>query len=134
MKKSVVALCLMMLVSCGGNKLPTAIDVTMSDYKFTPDAITIPAGEEITFNFTNKGFVSHKFVVFKLGTTAGKSFDQADAENMYWSFEVLPGHSATATFRAPSEPGEYFVTCGVQHHLEAGMVGTLVVVAQGERP
>jgi plastocyanin len=119
-----------MLISCRGSKLPTAIDLAMSDYKFTPDTITIPAGEAITLHVTNKGFVSHKFVIFKLGTTAGESFGHEDEVNIYWFFEVLPGHSDTATFTAPSEPGEYFVTCGIQHHLEAGMIGKLIVVAE----
>ena len=53
----------MLITACSGNKLPTTIDLTMSDYKFTPDTITVPAGEEITLNVTNKGFVSHRFVI-----------------------------------------------------------------------
>jgi len=131
MKKAIVFLVTTLsFVSCGGKHMPTTIDLTMSDYKFTPDAITVPAGAEITLNFTNKGFVSHKFVIFKRGTTAGSSFGPEDDENIYWFFEVLPGHEATARFTAPSESGEYFVTCGVQTHLEAGMFGKLIVVTE----
>ena len=133
MKRSIVPILLslfLLLVSCGGNRLPTTFDVTMSDYKFTPDTIVVPAGETITLNFTNKGFVSHKYVIFKLGTTAGKSYGDEDAVNIYWSFEVLPGHADSGSFTAPSEPGEYFVTCGILGHLEAGMKGKLIVVAE----
>jgi len=133
MKRSVVPFLLslsLLLAACGGNRLPTTFDVTMSDYKFTPDAITVPAGETITLNVTNKGFVSHKFVIFKLGTTAGKSFGNEDAANIYWAFEVLPGHADSDSFTAPSEPGEYFVTCAILGHLEAGMKGKLIVVAE----
>ena len=133
MNKSLFALFLslsIILTSCGGNKLPTTIDLTMSDYKFTPDTITVPAGEEITLNVTNKGFVSHRFVIFKLGTNAGETYNQDDEKNIYWDFEVLPGHSASATFTAPSTPGEYFVICGIHGHLEVGMVAKLIVVAE----
>jgi len=133
MKRSIVPILLslsLLLASCGDNRLPTTFDVTMSDYKFIPDTITVPAGEMITLNFTNKGFVSHKFVVFKLGTSAGKSFGEEDAANIYWSFEVLPGHADRDSFIAPSKPGEYFVTCGILGHLEAGMKGKLIVVAE----
>jgi len=66
MKKSVYVFLLswsLILAACGGNKLPTTIDLTMSDYKFTPDALTVLAGEQITLHVTNKGFVSHRFVI-----------------------------------------------------------------------
>jgi uncharacterized cupredoxin-like copper-binding protein len=133
MNKSLFALLLslsIILASCGGNKLPTTIDLTMSDYKFTPDTITVPAGEEIMLNVTNKGFVSHRFVIFKLGTDAGETYNNDDEKNIYWSFEVLPGHSDSATFTAPLEAGEYFVTCGIHGHFEVGMVARLIVVAE----
>ena len=131
MKKHLFILILCMpliLISCGSSH--TIIDLTMSDYKFTPDTITTTAGEEVTLNLTNKGFVSHKFVIFKLGTTAGQSFGHEDEKNIYWSFEVLPGHFDSAAFTVPSEPGEYFVSCGIQGHIEVGMVGKLIVVAK----
>lgn len=41
--------------------------------------------------------------------------------------DVDAGASATVVFTAPSVPGEYEVVCGVAGHIEAGMVGHLVV-------
>ena len=78
----------------------------------------------------NEGFVSHQFVIFKLGTDAGGKIGPEDEDNIYWQFEVRPGEAASTTFTAPSEPGEYFITCGIFGHLEAGMSGSLIVVAQ----
>ena len=112
--------------SCSGAS--RIIDLTISDYHFEPDTFTIPAGEEITLNIDNEGFVSHQFVIFKLGTDAGGKISVEDQENIYWRFEVLPGHFDSATFIAPSEPGEYFITCSIFGHLEAGMYGSLIVV------
>jgi plastocyanin len=116
------------LSSCSGAS--RTIDLTISDYHFEPDTFTVPAGEEITVNIENAGFVSHQFVIFKFGKDAGGKIGPEDHENIYWRFEVLPGHSDSGTFTAPSEPGEYYVTCGIVGHLEAGMFGTLIVVDQ----
>lgn len=40
---------------------------------------------------------------------------------------IASGESATETFTAPTEPGEYTFFCAVPGHAEAGLVGTLVV-------
>ena len=128
MKKLLIILMLslsLLLVSCGA---PTTIDLTITDYHFEPDTFTVSAGQEITVNIDNEGFVSHQFVIFRLGTDAGGKIGPEDEQNIYWRFEVLPGHSDSATFVAPAEPGEYFVTCGIVGHLEAGMSATLIVV------
>jgi uncharacterized cupredoxin-like copper-binding protein len=116
----------LILVSC--NAASTTIDLTLSDYHFEPDTFTVPAGKEITVNIDNQGFVSHQFVIFKLGTDAGDKIGSEDQENIYWRFEVRPGQSDSAIFIAPSEPGEYFVTCGILGHMEAGMFGSLIVI------
>ena len=119
----------LILSACGGGGPSSTINVTMTDFHFEPAAFTVPAGQEITVNATNNGAVEHEFVIFKLGTTAGEKFGDEDEENIYWEVEVLPGQSATETFTAPTEPGEYSLTCGIEGHLEAGMNGKLIVVA-----
>jgi uncharacterized cupredoxin-like copper-binding protein len=117
---------ILQLAAC--NSLPTTVDVTLSDFKYTPNTFTVPAGKEITLNLKNEGFVSHQFIIFKLGTNAGEKYGLEDDTNIYWKTEVLPGKSVTAKFTAPSEPGEYYVTCGLGGHHEVGMAGTLIVV------
>ena len=121
-----VILILQQLTGC--NNSPTTLNVTMSDYSYTPDTFTVPAGKEITLNLNNQGFVSHTFIVFKLGTDAGPKYGPEDEANIYWKTEVLPGKSATAKFTAPYEPGAYYVTCGLGGHHEVGMAGKLIVV------
>jgi uncharacterized cupredoxin-like copper-binding protein len=119
----------LMLSACGSGGPSSTINVTMTDFKFEPAEFTIPAGEEITINATNNGAVVHEFVIFNLGTDAGEKFGDEDEANIYWEVEVQPGQSATETFTAPADPGEYYVTCGTEGHLEAGMNGKLTVVA-----
>lgn len=119
---------LLLLTACFRNGASTNIELTISDFHFTPDRISVPAGQEITLHVSNEGFVSHQIAVFKLGTNPGEKFDSTDKENIYWMFEVLPGRTGTAVFTAPVEPGEYYFACGIFGHLEAGMIGKLVVV------
>jgi uncharacterized cupredoxin-like copper-binding protein len=125
----VMAALLLALSACGGGqKASTTFNVTLSDFKFTPDTFVVPAGKEITFNLKNEGAVKHEFVIMKLGTNVGEHFGAEDEDNIYWEVEVDKGESKSATFTAPSDPGEYQVVCGVEGHFEAGMVGKLVVV------
>jgi len=126
---SVILVLSLALTSCGAGGPSTTINVIMTDFHFEPMEFTVPAGQEITVNATNNGAVEHEFVIFKLGTDAGEKFGDEDEDNILWEVEVLPGQSTTETFTAPDEPGEYYVTCGIEGHLEAGMNAKLKVVA-----
>ena len=118
----------LMLVSCGGGGPSTTINVTMTDFQFTPNAFIVPAGQEITLNSTNNGAVVHNFVIMKFGTTAGPMFDEEDTPNVYWEVEIQPGGSVNTTFTAPTEPGDYEVVCRTEGHIASGMVAKLTVV------
>jgi uncharacterized cupredoxin-like copper-binding protein len=127
----IVVLLALALVSCGGGGQGASakINVTFTDFKFTPDSFTIPAGQEITFTGRNNGAVTHDFIIMNLGADAGDSFGPEDDPNVFWKTEVQPGQSATEIFTAPGEPGEYQVVCGIPGHYVAGMVAKLTVVA-----
>lgn len=116
------------LTACGGSEATTNIKLDMVEFTFTPAEFTVPAGREVTITVANNGAVLHEFVIFNLGMDAGGKFGDEDEANIYWEVEVLPGETTTTTFVAPSEPGEYYVTCGIEGHLEAGMSGKLFVV------
>jgi uncharacterized cupredoxin-like copper-binding protein len=118
------------LSACGGSGAVTSLDMTISDYEFTPDRFAVPAGQEITLRVDNQGLTSHQFVIFELGTDPGEKFGPEDQENVYFLFEVKPGRAESVVFTAPSEPGEYYFACGIFGHLEAGMIGTLIVVEE----
>lgn len=133
MKRLWLALMLLatLLAACGTQAAQpsTSFSVELSDFKFTPDKFVVPAGQQITLNLSNKGAVEHEFVIIKKGEQVTIPFNEDDEDKVYWEHELEPGKSETVTFTAPSEPGEYEVVCGVEGHLEAGMKGTLTVVA-----
>lgn len=136
MKKNLILFMLVLslsliLAACGGggSSASTSIKVDMVEFMFTPDSYTVPAGQEITIELKNSGAIEHEFVIMKFGTEVSQPFDDNDEGNIYWEKEVAAGQTETMTFTAPTEPGTYQVVCGIAGHMEAGMVGKLVVVA-----
>lgn len=118
------------LAGCGGGGPSTNLKVNLTEFMFSPNDFTVPAGQEITLELSNTGSVVHDFIIMKHGTSVGDEFGDEDVANIYWKAELEPGATSTYTFTAPSEPGDYQVVCGVSGHYQAGMVATLTVAAQ----
>ena len=119
----------MALSACEGSTASTNINVTLTEFAFTPNTFTIPAGQEITIHAANNGAVVHQFVIMKYGTNVGDDFGSEDEPNIYWKVQLEPGNETTTTFTAPSDPGEYQLVCGTAGHFTGGMVGKITVVA-----
>ncbi len=133
MKKDLVALLFLITVTlgaCGNPRPSTTMKVTLSDFHFSPSQFTVPASAPIAVEAVHDGVVIHDFIIMNYGANAGQKFDEEDKSDVYWELTVRPGETRTASFVAPSEPGVYQVLCGTPGHLEAGMSGTLTVVAQ----
>jgi len=139
----------------------TAIEVTMTDYAYTPARITVPAGKTVTLEFTNEGTVEHYFVVgdtisstndeFQQNLFSGVSIEKRkqtegheeaeeeghEEEHHENEFELPPGGSGSMTFTLPaSKAGTYTIACfetaGGDTHYQRGMEGTLTVSASDE--
>ncbi len=130
--KAAMMVCLpLILAACstGSSSAPsTSINVTLTEFSFTPNTFTVPAGAQITLTATNNGSGEHSFVIMKLGNDVKDHFTSADQANVYWEKDqIQPGQTVTETFTAPSTPGTYQVVCAVPGHFEAGMVAKLIV-------
>ena len=121
---------LSVLSACGGGAASpkTDLKVTLTDFQYIPNQFTVPAGQEITLEAVNNGGVVHNFIIMNLGQTVGTEYTAEDDANVYWKLEMPIGSSTDTTFTAPTEPGEYEVVCSTPGHVQAGMVGKLVVV------
>jgi len=120
----------LVLASCGEQGPSTEINVTLTDFQFTPNQFIVPAGQEITVNVVNTGAVVHNFIIMKLGTTAGDTYDDDDTANVFWEeVDIQPGGDISTSFIAPTERGEYQIICRTEGHIASGMVGKLVVVS-----
>lgn len=116
--KAVVAgLLVLGLTACGGGGGATqpsgTTRVTMSEFKFTPNAIDVKSGA--TLYLVNDGSVAHDLVV----TDAGGAVRAR-------SSLVQPGNSATLEI-GDLPAGTYPVLCDVPGHKAAGMMGKLTV-------
>ena len=131
MKKTITYISIIVMLCLGACNQSTPlnkINVEMSDFAFTPDQLTITAGEQITLHVDHKGTVEHDFIIMKLGAAVGPHFNEEDQPNVYWQIKVQPGESQIMTFTAPVQPGTYQIVCGMAGHVESGMVGTLEVI------
>ena len=90
------------------------VEVTATEYKFDPSAITVPAGS-VSFHVTNGGAEEHEFEVFSGETVV----DEIEG--------LVPGLDRTLTVTL--EAGDYTFVCKLPGHEEAGMKGTITVTA-----
>ncbi len=96
----------------GGETAVSANNINLSAQKmrFGQEEIRLKVGETVTFTLDNNDYYAH-------------SFDTDDFD----VHAAMPANSqVTATFTA-TEPGTFDFYCGVPGHMEAGMVGTIIV-------
>lgn len=82
-----------------------------TEFAYTPNRITVKAGQPVQVVLENKGVIEHDFVIDKFKVKIGT---------------VQPGKTGTATF-TPKAKGTFEFYCSIPGHKEAGMKGTLVV-------
>lgn len=84
----------------------TSVEVTTENFAFNPSEITVPAGEPITFNFTNADTAPHTFTLY-----LDEGFTQA-----------IPGGSASADTPEITvsfvDPGQYFFRCEIHNQMQ----------------
>jgi len=88
----------------------TDVTVVTSEFKFSPDTITVRAGQRVRVTLDNQGALKH-------------DFRQPDL-NLY--AQVDAGKKTVFEF-TPTKVGTFDLTCDVPGHKDAGMVGKLIV-------
>ena len=107
----------------GGTKAPASsgsssggktINVSATEFSFTPNTFEAKVGQKVTFKVTNKGTVEHNFVIFS-----------PDGSQELAQITTQPGETKSLEF-TPAEAATYPIDCNIAGHKEAGMVGELV--------
>jgi uncharacterized cupredoxin-like copper-binding protein len=90
----------------------TTIEITLRDFEFVPNDITIPANTDVVLVITNAGPTVHNLV----------AVDYNDpATPLAHSGNVKSGESVTMTVNLP--PGDWFLYCDIMGHYDLDMVG-----------
>ncbi|WP_214040987.1 cupredoxin domain-containing protein [Methanoculleus sp.] len=103
-------------VTVGGNATgnETMVNITAQDNAFDLEAITVPAGANVTMAFDNRdGGIPHNVAVYD---------SPARAEAIFVG-EIITGPAEiTYTFTAPSEPGTYYFQCDVHPSMNGDFI------------
>jgi len=98
----------------GGN-----IAITMTDNKFDPDAVTVAAGDSVTFDLTNKGVAIHNMRIAGPDGSYNTGDDAVSDPQL-----VTGGGTATLSWQAPGSAGEIIFQCDFH---PTDMKGTITV-------
>lgn len=131
-----ILLPILLLSACASRPSQPATELTveMTDFAYTPSALTIPVGQPITLTLNNTGNIEHDFVVEKINATTkviqdnGSNAHHAHGAEQNFDVHVSARAGETSVVELTvSEPGTYKIFCSVEGHEEAGMIGELIV-------
>ena len=91
-----------------------AVDLTATDFKFTPSDSTVKPGE-VSFNLKNDSQTTHSLEIEDVTPGHDQKMDQM----------VAPGQSGT--LKVNLAPGKYDFYCPVDGHKQLGMTGEVTV-------
>lgn len=91
------------------------INVSATEFQFSPNKFEGKVGQKLIFKVTNKGTVEHTFVI-----------KSADGSQDLAKLSAQPGETKSLEF-TPSAAGTYPIDCNIAGHKEAGMTGELNV-------
>ncbi|SDP21065.1 cupredoxin domain-containing protein [Ectopseudomonas guguanensis] len=109
------------------------IEIRMTDQmRFTPDRLQVRQGETIRFVHRNDGKILHEFVIGTRETLdehaeAMLRFPGMEHDEPYMA-HVAPGQSGEMIWTF-NRAGEFDFACLIAGHYQAGMVGTIQVLA-----
>jgi uncharacterized cupredoxin-like copper-binding protein len=110
------------------------INVDMSDaMRFTPGEIVVKRGETVRFVVRNGGRIMHEMVIgtedeLRKHADMMKKHPGMEHDEPYMA-HVKPGSTERITWTF-SKPGTFMYGCLIPGHFEAGMKGTIKVVAK----
>ena len=115
-------------------KAVRTIAIDMADtMRYSPSEVNVKQGETVKFVISNSGKQMHELVIgteeeLKKHAEVMRKFPGMEHDEPYMA-HVAPGKKETITWRF-TKPGRFMYGCLIPGHWEAGMKGTLVVVAK----
>jgi uncharacterized cupredoxin-like copper-binding protein len=108
-----------------------SIDIEMSDtLRFNPSELAIKKGESVRFVMKNTGKLEHEFVLGTMDELKAHAEMMKKDPGMKHKeaneLDVAPGKTGAIGWQF-TKAGEFYYGCLVPGHLEAGMIGKIVV-------
>lgn len=114
---------------------PKTLTATLSEFRIDANATKLAAGE-VTFAITNKGTVTHEFVIMKTDLKADALPKNGDGEVDEKGEGIAPVDEVEDIAAGTSgrlivnlQPGNYVFLCNLPGHYLGGMHGSFSVVA-----
>jgi hypothetical protein len=115
----------------GPNKATLNVSTNNNDQGYDSSTYEVPAGADITVNFTNSEPVPLVFAVLKQGEHVTPPFQAKDEDKIMWKLTSQTGETRSDVFKAPTEPGEYSIICACPWYIaENRLTAKLVVVKE----
>lgn len=117
------------------------IEITMTEFGFSPRTITVEQGEKVTLKLRNAGALEHEFMAgrvplpgrgytedwLRLAVPGLAQHTHPGEEHLGEGVRVSTDWIGWVTLVIPSARGTYEFGCFIAGHYEAGMKGTLIV-------
>ena len=138
----VVVLVAGLVGACGGSTPVNdgkTIEIVMRDFAFSPETVTLRAGEKVTLRFKNIGKLEHEFMAgaepeygkgYLKDWFAGAELETSGGHDMGHAGQgvrVAPNSTVSVTFIVPTPGGAFEFGCFVPGHYEFGMRGLLLI-------
>ena len=129
----------LLLGACASQSRPQEITLTAQIMTYGPSTFEVTAGVPVELTFVNEDALEHDFSVLEIPVESVSEADAVSAEHeMQMGAAAMdpvlhvaaePGATNHLTF-TPTKPGTYEFFCTVAGHKDAGMVGTMTVLAR----
>ncbi len=129
MRLAVAAWCLLFLVGAAPPPAPLVVQVTVTEFAFTPNVLALTEGRLVTLVLKNTGQIEHTMASAYLASqrlTLKRESREGETDSKWKFVGIDPGETAEITF-TPQGRGRFPFQCSIEGHAEAGMMGTFVV-------
>jgi uncharacterized cupredoxin-like copper-binding protein len=127
-----------LLGACASAPDPQAVTLAAMTMTYTPSVFEVKAGVPVELTFVNQDSLEHDFSILEIPVQSVSAADPMSAEHQMEMGEAAvepvlhvaaePGATNLLSL-TPTKPDRFEFYCTVPGHKEAGMVGTMVVLA-----
>jgi uncharacterized cupredoxin-like copper-binding protein len=110
---------------------PIEIAITIHYSHFSPETVTVPVGQPVTFVITNTDPIDHEWIVGDAATHERHRTGTEPVHDARPTEVTIPAGTQRRTTVTFAASGSELFICHLPGHEAYGMVGTVVIASQG---